>query len=820
MKKLYTILLLTLSLLINAQNPGDIAQSFGKLPGFNNNIWKIATQADGKILVGGEFTTYSGGTENKIIRLNTDGTKDSSFNTGTGFNNTIYAIATQADGKILVGGQFTTYNGGTENKIIRLNTDGTKDSSFNIGTGFNYSIYVIETQTDGKILVGGQFTTYNGGTENQIIRLNTDGTEDSSFNIGTGFNNFVYAIETQADGKILVGGNFTSYNGSNENYIIRLNTDGTKDSSFNSGIGFNSSVNVIKTLADGKILVGGSFTMYKGDTENQIIRLNIDGTKDSSFNTGIGFNSTILAIEIQTDDKIVVGGQFTTYKGGTENRIIRLNTDGTKDYSFNAGTGFNYTVLAMATQTDGKILVGGGFTTYNRDAENYFIRLNTNGAKDSSFNTGTGFNYTVLAIATQTDGKILVGGFFTKYKGVTENRIIRLNTDGTKDTTFNTGAGFNNTVRAISLEADGKILVVGNFTSYDGVAENRIIRLNTDGTKDYSFNAGTGFDNPAYAIAIQADGKILVGGNFTSYDGVAENRIIRLNTDGTNDSSFITGAGFDDSVQAIIVQADGKILVGGNFTSYNGGNENYIIRLNTDGTKDYSFNAGTGFNSTVYTITTQTDTKIVVGGNYTSYNGGSENYIIRLNTDGTKDSSFNTGTGFNSIVYAIETQADGKILLGGNFSTYNGIAENRIIRLNTDGTKDSSFNAGTGFNSTVYAITLQADGKILVRGNFSTYKGDNSSANLIGLHTEASLGTTSFTDTNSFVVYPNPVNDVLHFQSNEFSLIKAIKIYDLQGKLILEVKNNTINVSNLSKGLYLVKILTGDREFTKKIIKE
>jgi uncharacterized delta-60 repeat protein len=822
MKKLYFLLVLSLSFLASAQNPGDVAQNFGKSPGFNNSVQAITTQSDGKILVGGEFTTYNGVTENRIIRLNADGSKDTSFNTGTGFNSAVLAIAVQADGKIIVGGLFGTFNGVAENLIIRLNADGSKDTAFSSGTGFNNTVRAITAQADGKILVGGEFTIYKGVTENRIIRLNADGSKDTSFNTGTEFNNTVYTIATQADGKILVGGFFSTYNGVTENRIIRLNTDGSKDATFVTGTGFNNTVRAIATQADGKILVGGDFTIYKGVTENRIIRLNTDGSKDTSFSTGTGFDNQVNTIAVQADGKIIVGGFFTAYKGPTENRIIRLNTDGSKDTSFTTGTGFNNTVRAIAIQADGKILVGGNFTTYNGVAENYIIRLNTDGSKDTSFSTGTGFNGLVITIAVQADGKILVGGQFTSYKGVPENRIIRLNADGTKDNFFSTGTGFNNQVNAIVAQADGKILVGGNFITYNGATEKYIIRLNTDGSKDTSFNTGTGVNGLVYAIVAQADGKVLIGGAFTAYNGVTENSIIRLNADGSKDTSFNTGT-LNGAVRAIAAQTDGKILVGGDFNTYNGATENRIIRLNTDGSKDTSFTTGTGFGfniSFVYAIAIQADAKILVGGFFTSYNGATENCIIRLNTNGSKDASFSTGTGFNEVVNAIATQADGKILVGGAFTAYNGATENRIIRLNTDGSKDTSFSTGTGFNNTVYAIASQADGKILIGGSFATYKGDNSSAYLIALHSETSLGTPSFNDSKALIIYPNPVTDVLHLRVKNFTSIKGVKIIDLQSKLILENTDEIINISHLSNGIYLVKVTTEEGELTKKFIKE
>ena len=820
MKKTLLFLFALVTIATQAQSPGDIAQSYGATPGFNNIVRTIAQQADGKTLVGGNFTTYNGVNENKIIRLNAEGSKDTSFIIGTLFGGNVYTIVPQADGKILIGGDFTSYNGVTENRIIRLNSDGSKDATFATGTGFNNIVYSIALQTDGKIIVGGAFSLYNEVTEKSIIRLNSDGSKDATFATGTGFVSSVRTIKQQANGKILVGGNFSSYKGVTENRIIRLNSDGSKDATFTTGTGFNSVVYAIELQDDGKIIVGGSFNTYNGVNESKIIRLNTDGSKDAIFVTGTGISNIVYKIVQQADDKILVGGEFINYNGVSENNIIRLNTDGSKDTSFTTGTGFDSTVYTIAQQVNGKILLGGNFTTYNSVTENRIISLNSDGSKDDTFNTGTGLNFYVNTIVEQTNGKIFVGGNFTAYKGATENYIISLNTDGSKDATFNTGTGFNNFVGAIVQQADGKIIVGGGYTTYNGVTENRIIRLNSDGSKDATFNTGTGFNNPIYTIAQQIDGKILVGGLFTNYNGVTENRIIRLNSDGSKDATFITGTGFNNYVFQITPQADGKILVGGQFTTYNGVTKNRIIRLNSDGSKDVTFNTGIGFSGVVYTIQIQADGKILVGGDFTSYYGITENRIIRLNSDGSKDTGFTTGTAFDSTVYTIAQQADGKILVGGDFTLYNGVTENKIITLNTDGTKDTAFITGIGFNSSVNTIIQLADDKIIIGGNFITYKGNSTSAYLIKLHTEASLSTTSFDAANAFVIYPNPAQNVLHLQSNNFTSIKAVKIYDLQGKVVLEDTNDTINVSNLSKGLYIVKISTEEGEFTKKFMKE
>lgn len=300
-----------------------------------------------------------------------------------------------------------------------------------------------------------------------IAQITHDFVQD--FGPTSGFNGTGEIVALQQDGKMIVGGRFSSYNGINEYFIVRLNTDGTKDVSFKSESGLNWFPKAIAVQEDGKIIVGGYFTSYNGVTANFIIRLNSDGSNDSTFNTGTGFNSTVLSIVIQPDGKIIVGGEFTSFNGFTENRIVRLNSDGTKDSSFITGTGFSpdyngLNVKAIVLQPDGKIIAGGSFIDYNGEIvqQRKIIRLNNNGTIDHTFNSGNGFSGDVLSIVMQPDGKIIVGGKFQLYNGATARRIIRLNSNGTKDNTFQ-NEGFDNDVHSIVLLPDGEIIVGGIF---------------------------------------------------------------------------------------------------------------------------------------------------------------------------------------------------------------------------------------------------------------------------------------------------------------------------------------------------------------------
>jgi uncharacterized delta-60 repeat protein len=230
-----------------------------------------------------------------------------------------------------------------------------------------------------------------------------------------------------------------------------------------------------------------------------------------------------------------------------------------------------------------------------------------------------------------------------------------------------------------------------------------------------------------YSVALQSDGRIIIGGNFISYNSSSRGRVARINSDGSIDTLFLaTGAGANSPVWSAAIQGDGKILIGGEFTTYNGTNRGRIARLNSNGSLDTTFlNTGAGANAGVYSLALQSDGKVLIGGYFTTYNGTSRGYIARLNSDGSLDTSFlTTGAGASGTVWSIVQQSDGKILIGGTFTAYNSAGRGCVARLNSDGSLDTSFlTAGAGANGTVFSVALQSDGRILVSGNFTTYNG-------------------------------------------------------------------------------------------------
>ena len=358
------------------------------------------------------------------------------------------------------------------------------------------------------------------------------------------------------------------------------------------------------------------------------------------------------------------------------------------------------------------------------------------GGQDASFATGPSSSGSVHALALQPNGQVLVGGGFSSLRGVARNNVARLNADGSLDafdpglalTGYNGGSG---TVFALGLQADGKVIVGGTFNVLNQTAGSGVARLNADGSLDSSFNVGSGvLDNAgsvghATAIAVLPNGQILVGGAFTYFNGVYSPGLVRLNADGSVDTTFNAGGsgvatnGYGDPVQAIVVLSSGQILIGGGFDSYDDTPEGGVARLNADGSLDTSFQVGQGADYAVTALGVQANGQILAGGGFNNFDGANiASHLVRLNTDGSLDTGYSPSTPgfFISGIDTLLVQGDGTVIIAGFFFNQGGLVNSEgtgLLRLNADGTLDTSFDGSNGVGEGV-ALALQPDGNLLV----------------------------------------------------------------------------------------------------------
>lgn len=670
-----------------------------------------------RLYVAGYFSTYKGVPYAGIVALKPDASVDTGFSVGTGFDFDPTEMVLLPDGDLVLGGGFTTYQGTAANRIVRLNPDGSIDTSFAYGSGFNGNVSALALDGN-NLYVGGSFTQYQGVARGRVVRLLTDGSVDGTFAAGVGFNSQVSAICLNSDGSgsVYVGGSFTTYQGVTRNRIVRLTSLGAVDGGFVAGTGFTDPVRHILSTpgTPGGIyvrVVGSGLVTYKGTTIDSFspLRILANGTLDPAFTQPSVLEDHYyesVPVGDGTNDVYVVGG-FLGFGATGSGLLARMKSDGSAVSSrlssgFVSSWGSSVQVLEVAAGSAGQIWAGGLFGWYNGTSTPGLARLNFDGTFDSSFavksgllNIGFGV-YSILPYADGT-GRVLIGGGFTNYDGAGTPSALRLNADGTRDMSFSAGPGQAVSALAFALDGTGKIYAGGSFFWVNGTAQAKIARLHTDGTLDTEFAVGSGFNGNVASIVPISDGSgdLYVAGNFTTYKGVGQTRIVRLNATGGVVGSFSPGTGFNASVAALVIAPDGDLYVAGNFTAYNGTNINRIARLNPDGSLDSAFDPGTSANDWITTIRLAEiggQTYIYAVGDFGTFGGTAASNLVRLTSTGARDDTFVVGTGFlpgwATYGLALAPDGSGDIYVGGSFTSYQGSRVDALARINPDGSLD------------------------------------------------------------------------------------------------------------------------------------
>jgi len=703
----------------------------------NNFSDIISIRPAPRIYLSGTFRSYGTASSNRISALSlNDGEIDTSINFDKGFNNTVTALA-KYNNMLYVAGSFSKYGSNynlSAARLIRLDQNGNKDDNFNgSGSGANSSInsILIDEETNygddnPRIYIAGSFTTYNGTPRNRIARLHLDGSLDNNFNPPSEINNTVFSLKIK-NNKIYIGGTF-------EKGILSLVAlNGLINSEFNVGSGLshetaNPAIRDIVIDDNNNIYIAGNFNYYKGKAINNIAKLNVNGSLDESFipeNSGTSGNIRALLLQ---DDKIIVAGNFLSYQNGEiykeVNNIVRLNlNDGSIDNNFNSnGIGTNDVIRAIYIH-DNAIYIGGIFSTYNNINKYYAAKLDLNGNLIDMFDPDN-LNASVETILVYNNLLIVGGDIIDASKtGVLANRFLVLNPNGTIDNNFLSAYGFNSEVYDFAFDAQYNIIVVGNFLRYNNYRFNRIVRLKQDGTIDNSFITGSGFNRHVRAVKVDNKQRIIVAGNFTSYNGTELNKIARLNFDGSIDTSFNVGLGEININEIINIEIldNNKILIAGDFTKFNGIDVNRILLLDESGTISTSFNEGyLGASHAIYTLKVF-ENKIYIGGAFTKFNNIDANRILRLELDGSIDTSFNIGLGATDIVRDIAIDKDGKLIVAGNFRFYNSVSKNFLMRLDKFGNLDDSFNKHNYINNVAYSVSIDPNNNYYIGGAFTQY---------------------------------------------------------------------------------------------------
>ncbi|MBC8095858.1 MAG: hypothetical protein H7Y43_08595 [Akkermansiaceae bacterium] len=737
----------------------------------NSFVYSIAEQADGKILLGGFFSTLGGKSRGAFGRLERDGRLDDGFNPLIeGPNAHVSSLAVQHDGKILIGGRFTAVGGQARTNLARLNPDGSVDAAFHttVMGEPDFSVFALALQDTGKILVGGSFTNLAGEPRRFIGRLNN--TEPVASQLGLLGSKLVWrlgkaspeftrvSVELSADGTgwaglgaatrtaegwelrgisvpanhciraqgFLQGGQNNASGwyveaGSGKPFIAfqpAAVTNAFGEQAVFSVIAHGSPPLGFQWMKNGSVIENGG--TVSGATTATLTFSKVAGDQAADYAVVItnSYGRSVSRIaQLTVQDPAILLAPTNTFATRGASVVLHATAAGTQPLRYQW---FRHGVALAGATADSLTLNpvqaqnAGAYSVAVRNAQgsctSSVANLTVNLSSVEELKTSV--NDEVSTFAIQADGGIVFGGAFTKVDGQPRGYLARMNHAGFLDETFRPGP-VNDTITSLALQRDRKIVVGGNFTTWGDQQRNRIVRLNPDGSLDTTFNSGA--NDAVVSVAIQPDGKIIIGGFFATVAEQSRSRIARLNSDGTPDPDFNPGASF--IVDALAVQPDGRIVVGGRFKTLGGQPRDYLGRLHPDGTLDTAFNPGA--NGWVSSLAIQPDGKILVGGEFTKIGEVARSYLARLNPDGTLDRQFNPAA--DAPVLCLKVQPGGRILVGGDFSRIGGQLRQHMARLEADGQVDQTFNPGASHR--IYALAQQADGRILVGGRFTSMDG-------------------------------------------------------------------------------------------------
>jgi uncharacterized delta-60 repeat protein len=771
---------------------------------------------DGKIYIGGVFDSVDGEFRPSVARLNADGTLDTSYEP-TGFTRpsqvrglAVQQLGANADKLVIAGGPIRVGESAdpqANRPLIRLNLDGTIDSSFNLVTQDDAGMYIrprmLERLDDDSLVIAG------GG----VARFTADG---DLFGEGDYtrpyFSTEFYWMEALSDGSVIVPPQSRStINDEPARTVVKIAPDGTVDDGFNApelvGYRYPSRFEV---LDDGKILTWGNFDEVSGEERSGLVRLHANGDVDDGyFASGIQTPAYVESADATSDGSVLA----SVYNPDTfESSILKLTPDGSEDFTFVVDSAVSADLGSLETRllSDGKVLVSGSDVQRVLDDTTKLLRLTGMGAIDSSFDAsglpalgevyrnGDGSLNSVTVgyldvLGEDDSGRLLARasvGPYTQRSGVIDATLVRINVDGSIDTSFEgpripwrTTSGFTTIFDAqfsggvyeqvatasaqspfegLKVQSDGKILVYGLFDQIDGQVAAGLARLNSDGSLDTTFTIGSGAeftlanDRTAQVsdVQIDASGRIWVAGYFSTFDGVSASGVVQLESDGSVVNGFDSGLELipyvGESITIRLLDAD-TVLVGGSLRRDRSGEFplpfHRIVRLPEGGANwlnDASFTGPNFYNDTIADRVTADGSgrlyaTFVNGGTLSGADGNPAGAVVRMMADGTVDTSFSIGTSLVS-AWAVHPLADGSILVGGVASIEDnstGFTHYRMFKFDQIGRPDP------GYRSPIFAgiprfTAMQPDGKLIVvpSGNNG---GNGGIRHIARLHADGSL---------------------------------------------------------------------------------
>jgi uncharacterized delta-60 repeat protein len=614
----------------------------------------------------------------------------------------ISTMVKQPDGKILVAGEIFSLNQIRQHGLVRINSDGSVDNTFQFLYSSDPWVMDVELLGDGDVVIltktwelDPSHSFFTPST--RVLRLSSSGAIEKDIEV----EDFANVIAAQDDGKVLIGGNIT-------NGIKRYNADLTPDNTFNSSVSVNEGVTDIKVISD-KIFVTGPFDKVNGVTKNDIVKLNLNGTIDNSFDTGAGTDDYIQHLAFQSDGKIIPAQTYINqFDGHQAGGIIRLNANGSVDETFSA-LRLNGPFGTPAITEDGIYI--SSFIDLDGTPSNMLVRIkSSDGSLDETF-TPIPTDNTSTSMTIIAHGNHLI---ISSEEGANDYGLSRFDLNGVADTNFNPEIAALGMI-SVGDYLDGKLLIGGDFIRIDGHKTFGIARISDNGTIDPTFSIDEDH-GPVRQLKVLDDNSVLVStGQLFKVD---ENGDVRNDFDWTAPSIFLS------EIVKFIELENGQFMTGSYGT---------VGRINADGSNDDSFDLGPFNHSSAFDFDMQGD-NVIYGGYFDDILGVQVNNIARITKEGTFDNTFDTGDGIGPqseeyrLIQLVKVLDNGEVLLAGHFSEFDGHeVPHGLVKVSANGAFDETFNnnqknapapePGTFYRSTVY----QLGSKVYIRGPYGIY---------------------------------------------------------------------------------------------------
>nr|WP_246387777.1 hypothetical protein [Chiayiivirga flava] len=667
----------------------------------HGSVYAVARQSDGSVILGGNFTRVDGEFRYNLARLRVDGSLDPDWRAST--DRSVYELAVDDMGRIYIGGSFSVVGPGpvVRRHVARLNADGTLDAAWDPSP--NDEVTTIQISGNGKLYIGGRFRYVGGVAQEYVARLHANGAVDTAWAPDVDF--WVHRLLLDGD-NIYLGGAFDTVNGLVRKHVARLSSlgSGAVDPAWHPSP--NGTVDALARIG-AHLYIGGSFTTFDGVPHRNLARVDASGTLDRAWAPDP--DRSVNTLSFDGNGRVYVGGWFTRMRGQSFPFLARVPLSGTgaPDATFvPAPDGAVFAVIP----DEADIYVGGLFGRVGTTSTLGMARLDLAGTVDDAVDASNDGRVTV--VLPIPGGGTYVGGYFDKAGGLPRKNLLRLNPDRTLDAGWSADA--DSDVHALALAPDRSLYVGGGSTA--NPTWGYVKKLHADGTLS---SWTTSIDGAALALAVDTDGAVFVGGEFGTAGGAVRGSIAKLSgTSGQADALWRSDV--DGVVHAVALSATGHLYIGGDFETV-GTDIGNLARVSARGSAaiDAQWRPRAG---TVRALALDDGAgQLYVGGYFDTLGGVARANIGKISASGPAvvDQTWNPGA--DGEVRALALDSDGGLFAGGDFIEMDDRYADRVARLEADGRIDPRWFLGRSATVSALAIDSADPSVLFVGGRFIEY---------------------------------------------------------------------------------------------------